>query len=319
MTRIASIELGTHTARLLIATTTGDPCLFTPLTRERRTIRLSEGLGAGPPGMIRDPAVQRAVEAIGDFERRVREEGAAIVRAVSTGITRTVDNREELLRAILDRTGVRLGTVTGEEEAELTARGVLHALERPAGGFAIFDLGGGTTEFVLGSADAAEGMEIRSLPVGASMLKEAFLPDDPPDRGSLRMLAARVDALLGQGLAGLPGFRTPPWIIGTGGTATTLAAMIHGIDVAKIEPERMNGLALEQTALERLLDRLIRLPLSERVHLPGLDPGRADVIPAGTLAVLRILDHFRASRMVVCLSDILEGLLIDHLEGDKHE
>ena len=319
MTGVASIELGTHTARMLIGRPTGDSRLFVPTARERRTVRLSEGFGNRSSNAIPDPAVRRTVEAIGRFEKRAREEGAVIVRAVSTGVTRTVENRDRFLRTLLDRTGVRVRTVSGEEEARLTARGVLHALGRPEGPFLIFDLGGGTTEFVLGNAGTREGTGIVSLPVGASVLKEAFLPDDPPVEGSMRALGLQVDRILEEGLGGLGRFDGVPWIIGTGGTATTLAAMIHGIDVAGIEPEGMNGLALERTALERLRDRLVRLPLPERMRLPGLDPARADVIPAGAMAVLRILDYFKASRMVVCLADILEGLLIDHLEGEDHE
>ena len=319
VTGVASIELGTHTARMLIGRPTGDSRLFVPTARERRTIRLSEGFGAGPSTTISEPSLRRAVEAVEAFERRAREEGAVIVRAVSTGVTRTAENRDRLLRTLSDRTGVRIRTVSGEEEARLTARGVLHALERPEGPFVIFDLGGGTTELVLGNATAGEEAEILSLPLGASLLKEAILPDDPPVEGSMRALAVQADRILEEGLAGVTGFDAAPWIIGTGGTATTLAAMIHGIDVARIDPDGMNGLALERTALEGLLGRLVRLPLEERMRLPGLDPGRADVIPAGALAVLRILDHFRASRMAVCLSDILEGLLIDHLEGEDHE
>ncbi len=319
MTGVASIELGTHTARMLIGRPTGDSRLFIPTARERRTVRLSEGFGNRSSTTIPDPAVRRTVEAIGRFEKRAREEGAVIVRAVSTGVTRTAENGDRFLRTLFDRTGVRIRTVSGEEEARLTARGVLHALERPEGPFVIFDLGGGTTEFVLGNAVTGEETGIVSLPVGASVLEEAFLPDDPPEEGSMWALGLQVDRILEVGLGGLDGFDAVPWIVGTGGTATTLAAMIHGIDVAEIEPEGMNGLALERTALERLLDRLVRLPLVERRRLPGLDPGRADVIPAGALAVLRILDHFKAHRMVVCLSDILEGLLIDHLEGEDHE
>ena len=319
MTGVASIELGTHTARMLIGRPTGDSRLFIPAARERRTVRLSEGFGNRSSNTIPDPAVRRTVEAIGGFEKRAREERAVIVRAVSTGVTRTVENRDRFLRTLFDRTGVRIQAVSGEEEARLTARGVLHALERPEGPFVIFDLGGGSTEFVPGNAGTRVGTGIVSLPVGASVLREAFLPDDPPVEGSMRALAEQVDRTLEEGLGGLGAFDAVPWIIGTGGTATTLAAMIHGIDVAGIEPEGMSGLALERTALERLRDRLVRLPLPERMRLPGLDPARADVIPAGAMAVLRILDHFKASRMVVCLADILEGLLIDHLEGEDHE
>jgi exopolyphosphatase/guanosine-5'-triphosphate,3'-diphosphate pyrophosphatase len=313
------MELGTHTVRLLTARPTKDSRLFVPTARDRRTIRLSEGFGGGLSPSIGEPAVRRAVDGVAGLRKRARDEGASIVRAASTGVTRTARNREAFLRTLLDRTGVVFRTVSGEEEARLTARGVLHALGPPAAPCLIFDLGGGTTEFVLGGEGVGEGGRIVSLPLGAALLKEAFLPEDPPGRGSLRALAVQVDRILEKGLEGLAGFEGVPWIIGTGGTAATLAAMVHGIRVAEIGPERMNGLDLERGALEALLARMVRLPLEERTRLPGLDPGRADVIPAGTMAVLRILERYRASRMTVCLSDILEGLIIDHLEGEEHD
>jgi exopolyphosphatase/guanosine-5'-triphosphate,3'-diphosphate pyrophosphatase len=317
VTDVAAIELGTHTARMLIARPTGDRRLFVPGARERRTIRLSEGFGSGSSPSIGDPATRRAADAVAGFKKRAGDEGAVILQAVSTGVTRTAGNRAAFLETLLDRTGVRFRTVSGEEEALLTARGVVHALGQPAVPFLIFDLGGGSTELVRGSGGAGEKPRVVSLPLGAALLKEAFLPEDPPAEGSLRGLALQVDRVLEKGLEAFTGFAGVPRIIGTGGTAATLAAMVHMIRVQEIGPERMNGLSLERGALNELLARMTRMPLEERTRLPGLEPGRADVIPAGALAVLRILDHFEAPRMTVCLSDILEGLLIDHLEGEQ--
>jgi len=316
---IASIEVGTHTARLLFARPTNDGSLIEPVFRERRTIRLAEGFGSRNTGPIRREAFRRTVEAIRDFGRRVREANGEIVQAVSTGVTRTATNREAFLQRVTADSGVRIRSISGKEEAEFTARGVLHALGPFDGPFVLFDLGGGTTEFVLGDGSCGSKTAVRSLPLGALVLKEAFLRDDPPTAASLGALAGRIKEVLAKGLTGILPFDAPPRVIGTGGTVTTLAAMCHGIEASDIQPERMNGLCLGMVGLKALYERMIRIPVAERAALRGLDPGRADVIPAGTLAVMHMIQHFKAEDLSVSLSDILEGLLITYLEGIGHE
>ncbi|MGM0664196.1 MAG: hypothetical protein ACQET7_08435 [Thermodesulfobacteriota bacterium] len=316
---IASVEVGTHTARLLLARAASGNTLFQTLARERRTIRLADGFGSLGSGVIQNDAARRAAEAVGFFTRIVREAGGEIVRAVSTGVTRTAKNRHEFIQGILDETGVRICPVSGEEEAGLTARGVLYALGYVNGPYVIFDLGGGTTEFVIRRRVEAEGGKFISLPLGALLLKEAFFHEDPLSANALAAASHCVDKTLWEGIPDPTGFHSPPLLIGSGGTLTTLAAMALGIEVREIGPERMNGLLLQRGTLEALYDLIIRLPFESRRRLRGLDPGRADVIPAGALAVLRILHYFEASQVVVCLSDILEGLLIEYLQGDGHE
>jgi len=317
---IASIEVGTHTARLLFARPTDDGSLIEPVFRERRTIRLAEGFGPRGTGPIRREAFQRTAEAIRDFGRRVGEANGEIVQAVSTGVTRTASNRNAFLQRVLDDSGVRIRSISGEEEAELTARGVLHALGPFAGPFLLFDLGGGTTEFILGGESCRSATAVRSLPLGALVLKEAFLHDDPPSAASLEALAGRIQDVLAEGLSDLlRASSSPPRLIGTGGTVTTLAAMAHDIEVFDIRPERMNGLRLSMQTLRALYERMVGIPAAQRAALRGLDAGRADVIPAGTLAVMQTIQHVGAEALSVCLSDILEGLLITYLEGKRDE
>lgn len=316
VTVVASIEVGTHTARLLMAQATGDRSLFIPLVRERRTIRLAEGCAGREGFIIGEASAARAAAALGEFKARVGEEQGIILRAVSTGVTRTAQNRQAFIRDLSWRSGVKVESISGHEEAALTAKGAMHALSRPNEPFVLFDLGGGSTEFVAGEGGQGEPMEIVSLPVGASVLTEEFILHDPPGDEALGALAAQVDFVLQKGLSPEKRFARPPLLIGTGGTVTTLAAMVHGIEVSNITPKSMNGMVLERTAIEALLARMVRLDTGERACMRGLDPERAGVIPAGARAVRQIMAYYGAARLTVCLSDILEGLLIDELEGN---
>jgi len=318
MVPIASIDLGTHTARLLVARPTGNDSEFEPLVRKRTVIRLAQGIDREDGGPLCEEAMARALEALGQFSRIVRRLEGEIVQAVCTGVVRTAANRDLFLRRVAQETGVQARAITGEEEAVFTQKGVLASLGKPEGAFILFDLGGGSTEFVYRTNCGEQGVAIRSLPLGALLLKEAFLRNDPPREEELQALSARIDAVLMEGLPRRDDFSATPHLIGTGGTAATLAAMARGIGTESIAPERMNGLAVSREVLGSLFDRIIHLPVLRRRDLPGLDPGRADVLPAGALAVLRIMHHFEVLELTVCLSDILEGLLIDYLEEDCH-
>ena len=213
-------------------------------------------------------------------------------------------NRDEVLDLISRETGIRPRVVTGEEEARLTARGVLHSLDMGALSYRIFDLGGGTTEFITGQGDVFQTM---SLPLGAMTLTRECLFSDPPTNSEIETLSEKVDGVL-QGSH--PGGETDALLVGTGGTVTTLGIMMHHIAIPDIHPEGMNGLTLERDAVEALFEHMKGLPGKERVRLAGLDRGREDVIFAGTLVVLRIMHIFQSPVVTISMSDILEGILI---------
>jgi exopolyphosphatase/guanosine-5'-triphosphate,3'-diphosphate pyrophosphatase len=309
---LAAIEIGSHTARLLVVRGgTRPPRPFSELARKRVYIRLAEGIGGQERPIITPAATDRALKAVTAFRDIAEGFKATIAGAVVTGVVRQAANRREFLRVVRDRTGIRAEMISGEEEAQLTALGVMSALNLSGEELTVFDLGGGSTEFAISSG--AKTM-ITSLPLGAAVLSQRFLINDPPDENQTRRLEAHVDDVLRKAFAPRSQAGSRTTLVGTGGTVTTLAAMIHRIDLKDIEAATLNGLTLTRTELVGLFDKLKGMTLGERVKAPGLNRGRADIILGGAGAVIRILHCFGAQRMLVSLSDLLEGILIAFLE-----
>jgi exopolyphosphatase/guanosine-5'-triphosphate,3'-diphosphate pyrophosphatase len=311
---LASIDIGSHTARLLVAQSIGPPKLLEPLFRKRVYIRLAENFHTEGRGTLQPEAIGRTLKSLEDFASLTKGYGVESIRAVSTGVVREASNKDEFLRRIQEQTGIEVEVISGEEEAWLTEKGVLHALNMESGPFMIFDLGGGSTEFIYGKR---ESRKVKSVPLGAMVLAQKYLTSDPPQRERVEALGKEVDGLLKVSFSKYPHFRKDGLLVGTGGTVTALAAMIYAIDMEEVGPERMNGLILEREQLEDLFTRIKTMTTDERLKLPGLDRGRADVIPAGCMAVIRILRFLKTARMVVCLSDLLEGIIIAYLQGEK--
>ena len=310
---VASIDIGSHTARLLISQRTEDSRLFRPLLRERAYIRLAEDFG--PPGreILKPEAMERAFHVLGDFGRTVRKWDVKEVSAVSTGVVRKAGNRDQFLSLLYERTGIKAKVITGEEEARLTGKGVLHSLDIRGEPFIIFDLGGGSTEFLLSER---EDITVRSVPLGAMVLMQAFLKGDPPSGKDTEALNRYVEEVLHRTFPGQPGEEEGDrLVVGTGGTVTTLGAMLLSLDVGDIGPEKIHGLTITRESLQGLFARMRTLTVEERSRMKGLDRGRADVILAGSMVVTAILHFFRSPRMLVSFSDILEGILIDSLAG----
>jgi exopolyphosphatase/guanosine-5'-triphosphate,3'-diphosphate pyrophosphatase len=302
--RLASLDLGSHTARMLIVERVAGADGFRGLARERAYIRLADG--TGPEEVIRPAAVDQTMRALRNFSRIARQYGVERIYGVATGILRRASNRDFLLDRICRETGIRVRVITGEEEALLTSSGVLHSLargeRRPCG---IFDLGGATTEFIMGQGETSL---ILSLPLGAMTLTREFLSSDPPLDRELDALTVHVDRILAGNIS--EGDPRPALLVGTGGTMTTLGVMIHRISPQDVTPEKMNGLILRRQDIEGLFLQIKGMPSDERAHAQGLDQGRADVIVAGTLVVLRIMHTLGYNRVTVSMSDILEGILI---------
>ena len=311
----ASIDIGTHTARLLVARKSKAPGRLKPLARKRAYIRLGGGFSYSEGKTIQPEAIGRTLEVLGDFLQCTRLFDVHEVHAVATGVVREATNRDEFLDLIYEHTGIRVRPIAGEEEALLTGKGVMHAFNVQPGPFLVFDLGGGSTEFLLRTKGS---QVVRSTPIGSTILKQAFLKSDPPKDKQVDALSRHIDKLLEEARLEPIGGRDGCLIVGTGGTVTTLAAMLFGIPLEEITPDRINGLTLKVKQLEELFDEIKRLPYEERLRLPGLDPDRADVILAGCLAAIRILYFFKSLQLSVSLSDLLEGILIDYAEGDKN-
>ena len=316
MHNIASIDLGSHTARLLIARVGDDFGVFEPLMRKRSYIYLA---GDFDPvlKLISAQASVRAVTVLREFSRIIEDWQVKRVVAVATGVVRKAANRNGFLKEIFEESGLRVSAISGEKEARLTGKGALGALGINNPPFFVFDLGGGTTEFLLSlfPGHGKEGMVVDSVSLGAMMLTNAFLLSDPPAEKEMKALVEHIDRILDRKC---PSFPENGPVIGTGGTVATLCAMHHGVSQNAVVPGKINGLVLSLSQVEASLEEMCRLTIARRIERLGLDSGRARVLVAGAAVVARLLRHLKVSELLVSMSDLLEGALMDFLEGEQH-
>ena len=302
---IASLDIGSHTARMLVSQWSKTEGLK-PLAKRRAFVRLAEDFEAQEPGTIKPAAQERVLLVLEDFARTARELCATEIVAVATGVVREARNQLSFLEAIKNRTGIRVKALSGEEEASLTGLGVRHALHIEREPFVIFDLGGGSTEFLTEVGGTARAY---SLPLGAALYTHRFLRSDPPFPWEIESLEREISEVLQASVLARPSGKY--LLVGTGGTVTTLASLIHKVGVDQINAERMNGLILTMADLEGLLGKMKKMARQERVDLLGLEAERAEVILAGFLIVMKIMQDFHSSELTVSLSDLLEGALLD--------
>lgn len=313
---IASVDLGSHTARFLVGKIYEPPILFMPVARKRFYTNLAEGFNQKNPGVINSDSCDRAVDAIEDFIKIAERYSVDKIVGAATGIFRRAKNSESLLSKIKERTGVDIITVSGEDEADLTMKGVFHALELSDYPDVFFDLGGSTTEFIYKSVHKKK---VISLPIGAFVLNEMFFKNDPPYEEEVRELKYYVVDILKKKIDKIVNSRKEFSLIGSGGTVTSLAAIIMDLDMADVNPGNINGRTLGIDKICNLYDRLKTLNFSDRLKIKSIDEGRAKVILAGTLAVVSIMEFLKANNLTVSYSDILEGLILSYIEGEKDE
>ena len=302
---VASIDLGSHTARLLIARQSCSSGRLRPLVRKRTYIRLAEGLEPGEKKIIGPDAFARVLKVMNEFSRLLADFDVWRVYGVATGVIRDAINRNQFLDHIYEQTHIRIGLISGEREALLSGKGALSALNIKGDPFLVFDLGGESTEFFY---DNRGKVEAKSVPLGAAALTNEFIRSDPPEETELDSVSKETDQRLKNAHIVLAGEHV---VIGTGGSVTTLAAMFHRIPSYEITPERLNGLTLSLPQVATCFEEIRNLNIEQRMRLSGLDPERADVIVAGALVVVGIMKYLGTFELIVSMSDLLEGLLID--------
>ena len=311
MTILASMDIGSYTTRLLVAQVKEENKIKA-LLRERIYTRIGEDLSFFESMALSEEAQVRVIEAVRKLYGQALSQGATTIFAAATGVIRESRNGAQLVQRVYEETGLKIEIISELEEAALTGKGALSALSDVGPPLVVFDLGGGTTEFFYMAGDQ-ENETVFSLPVGAAVLTQQFLREDPP---SAHDIAAAQEAVRGL-LRGIPNLGNdgdkPGTVIGTGGTVTSLAAMSYNLNLEDVSPERLNGARISVSQTRGIFDRIKQLRSFERALLPGLDSSRADVIIAGALCVITILEHFHTTMLVVSLSDILEGLLINGL------
>ncbi len=317
MDSIASIEIGSNSIRMLIAERGRPDSPLKPVLRRRVITRLGEDFNSKGIGTIKPEPMARSIAALKDFLGIASHFGVSAPIALATGVVRKAVNRNTFIDLIAERLGHNVTIISGQEEAELTCKGVLSALNQMAKPLVIFDLGGGSTEFIW--ANSREEKPI-SIELGVVILTQDFLHTDPPRDDEIYQLVNHIEDTFTIGLDSLKQRGKETFsIVGTGGTVVTLAGMIHGIGEDDFNETRMNGLVVRREDVGLLFGEMKGMSKEKRRNLKGLERGREDTILAGTLMVMKIMDYFDKDEMMVSYSDLLEGSLIDYIEGAKNE
>ncbi|MGN6523930.1 MAG: Ppx/GppA phosphatase family protein [Actinomycetes bacterium] len=307
MTTVAAIDCGTNSIRLLVAegelVQDGRPGLR-DLTRRMEIVRLGQGVDR--TGELAPEALERTFAACRDYAAEIERLGATRVRFVATSATRDASNRADFVVGVRDILGVEPEVVSGEQEAALSFRGAtgeLAGLGVPEP-YLVVDIGGGSTEFVLG---ASEPLAARSVDIGCVRMTERHLRSDPPAVDEVSAATADIDAAIARAGETVP-LAQARSLVGLAGSVTTVAAHALGLDRYDADVIHLARLPRDR-ALAACQD-LLHLTREQRAALPFMHPGRVDVIGAGALVLHQILLAVDVPELVVSEHDILDGIAL---------
>jgi len=292
--RVAAIDLGTNTTRLLVADVADGR--VDEVSRRTKITRLGEGVDSRHK--LLPLPIARVRNCLSDYRRELESLGAERALLVATSAVRDADNGEAFLGEIEWSYGFTTRLLTGEEEAELTLRGASGGRDLPVGAVVI-DIGGGSTELIT-------ARERVSTDLGSVRLTERVLASDPPTQRELDSLAGTVQLVLAEQV---PEGMQPKHGIGVAGTITSLAALDLGL--VDYDPEQVHGHILGDGAVKAQLDRLAALPLAQRRQVPGLDPERAPVIVAGVVILREVMSYLGLPEIEASERDILHGTALE--------
>jgi exopolyphosphatase / guanosine-5'-triphosphate,3'-diphosphate pyrophosphatase len=305
--RLCAIDVGSNTVRLLVADVTAGGT-WRIADQDQTITRLGENLAR--TGTLGEATMARTLTAVSGYVERGARLGAGDIRIVATSAVREASNGGAFAAAVERATGRRVDVVSGEREARLTLRGVRHGLGALAGPMLTFDIGGGSTEYVLSEEDTVRSAI--SLRLGVVPLAERFPFPGLVEPARYQALYDEVRRRLGGELPEAIRTARVAHLVGTAGTVTALAALDLGL--VHYDPDRVQGHVLSRATVERLLNRLCGLTVGERATLPCLEPGRADLIVPGTAIVMATLDQMGIDRLRVSEYGLREGVLVDAIE-----
>ncbi|HSH23680.1 MAG TPA: Ppx/GppA phosphatase family protein [Acidimicrobiales bacterium] len=307
---VAVIDCGTNSTRLLVARP-GDDGRLQTVERLMAITRLGAGVGAS--GLLAPDAVARTVEVLQGFRAVVDRHGAERVRVTATSAARDAANRDELLDAAEEVLGARPELLTGEQEATLSYVGAVAELDPAHGPFLVVDIGGGSTEFAVGSGWEPEA--VVSVDMGCVRLSEQYLHSDPPRPEELSAVLSVAEAYLDDVVRETPATRHAALMVGLAGTVTTVAAVELGL--ARYDRELIHHFTLSRAAAEDVFRTLATERRSDRIHNPGLEEARADVIVGGCCILVAVMRYFELDACLVSEADILDGLAASLVAGDS--
>ncbi|MFF2846651.1 exopolyphosphatase [Streptomyces sp. NPDC058001] len=308
MTRVAAIDCGTNSIRLLVAD--ADPVTgeLTDLDRRMRIVRLGQGVDR--TGRLAPEALERTFAACREYADLIKQHGARRVRFVATSASRDAENRDVFTRGVLDTLGVEPEVISGDQEAAFSFHGATRELtgrQDLATPYLVVDIGGGSTEFVVGDGEVRAA---RSVDIGCVRMTERHLvhdgvASDPPTDAEIDAIRADVEAALDLAERRVP-LREAHTLVGLAGSVTTIAAI--ALDLTAYDSTAIHHARIPFAKVREITTRLLTSTHDERTTIPVLHPGRVDVIAAGALILQSLMERVNAQEVVVSEHDILDGI-----------
>lgn len=305
MTRVAAVDCGTNSLRLLVADIDIDADRAVDVHRVETIVRLGQGVDR--TRAFAEEALARTFATLDSYAKLIRSADVQRTRCVATSAVRDVSNRARFIDGVQAVLGVRPDVISGDEEARLSYEGatrglVEHGGPAPAIPLLVVDVGGGSTELVSGEGDSGRPYAT-SLNIGSVRLTERHLHDDPPTPSQVSAAVADIDSALDAADRRLDEAGT---LIGVSGTVTTMAAMVLGLD--HYDSDRIHHAALPAADLLAACDEVVAMPVADRLRLGFLDAGRADVLGGGALVLAGVVRRTGLSSVTASEHDILDGV-----------
>ena len=300
MKRTAVIDIGTNSMRLMLCKIEGNFIV----NKEKELMITRIGRDVSKTGMITEKSFARNIDALKYYKNKADRYGAEKVYAIATSAVRDALNGGAFVTEAKSQAGVDVMIISGDEEAELGLRGVMSEIQNPQETVLVIDIGGGSTELVLGSKEKTE-YKI-SIPAGAVRLTEQFISGNPIRDEDAENMRNRLNELFNEPLEYL-GKKRIDRVIAIGGTATTIAAMFHSMSI--YDPETVHNTIINSKYIKSIFNKLKDMSVEERWNVKGLQKERADVMPSGIFILQHIIEGLKRDSLVVSENDNLEGIV----------
>ncbi len=307
MSRVAAIDCGTNSIRLLIADIEGEN--FREVFRTMEIVRLGEGVDREQK--FAPAAIERTLRAVREFSEEIRRRGVTAIRFCATSATRDASNRDQFINGVFEILGVKPEVISGDEEARLTFKGATLQLHQSDAPYLVVDIGGGSTEFVLGASDVEAA---RSVNIGCVRMSERHFQSSPPSHDAIALAIRDIDAAIDDAATKVP-ITKAKTVIAVAGTATTVAAA--SLELTSYDRYAIHLSRIPVSKVSEIADRFLKMKRDELAALGYMHPGRVDVIAAGSLILDRILKRSGATEFVASESDILDGIAWSIAGGSK--
>lgn len=306
MKKIGAIDIGTNSMRILIAKTENG-CIVESF-KDLRTTRIGEKVDE--TGKISEVAMDRNIQGLKEFMHIVKSEGIKELSIIATSAVRDAQNREIFVKRVKQEIDANIDVITGEREAQLGYLGVLRGLKEKVKNILVIDIGGGSTEFILGNQQGIK--YLKSINIGCVRMTEKFVRTDPICKEDIENMIKNIDKSIKTTIDYLSNFEIDK-VIGIGGTVTTIAAVFKKLEV--YDKDKIHQCDLSHGNVKSILNSFLSKSLEEKRQIKGLQPNRADIITAGTIILDRILTSLLIDSIIISEYDNLEGLVFEQLDN----